>query len=75
MNEEKLLAKLQDNAAKADRNAASKPKSKWQMRYEEALRQQQEMQRQRQQQAYGGSQKSHTAKPQSTKNQPAKKRK
>lgn len=75
VNEEKLLAKLQDNAAKADRNAASKPKSKWQMRYEEALRQQQEMQRQRQQQAYGGSQKSHTAKPQSTKNQPPKKRK
>ena len=74
VNEEKLLAKLQDNAAKADRNAASKTKSKWQMRYEEALRQQQEMQRQRQQ-AYGGSQKAHTAKPQSTKSQPSKKRK
>lgn len=74
VNEEKLLAKLQDNAAKSDRNAASKPKSKWQLRYEEALRQQQEMQRQRQQQAYGGSQKTHTAKPQSTKNQPPKKR-
>ncbi len=74
VNEEKLLAKLQSNAAKAERNAATKKKSKWQMRYEEALRQQQQMQRQQQQKAYGGSQKAHTAKPQSTKNQPPKKR-
>ena len=74
VNEEKLLAKLQSNAAKADRSAATKKKSKWQMRYEEALRQQQQMQRQQQQKAYGGSQKTHTAKPQSTKNQPPKKR-
>ena len=74
VNEEKLLAKLQSNAAKADRSAATKKKSKWQMRYEEALRQQQQMQRQQQQNAYGGSQKTHTAKPQSTKNQPPKKR-
>lgn len=75
VNEEKLLAKLQSNAEKADRNAATRKKSKWQMRYEEALRQQQQMQRQQQQKAYGGSQKTHTAKPQSTKSQPPKKRK
>ncbi len=74
VNEEKLLAKLQSNAEKSTRNAATKKKSKWQMRYEEALRQQQQMQRQQQQQAYGGHQKAHTAKPQSTKNQPPKKR-
>lgn len=75
VNEEKLLAKLQSNAEKADRNGATRKKSKWQMRYEEALKQQQQMQRQQQQKAYGGAQKTHTAKPQSTKNQPAKKRK
>lgn len=74
VNEEKLLAKLQSNAAKAEKNATSKKKSKWMQRYEEALRQQQEMQRQQQQQMYGGHQKAHTAKPQSTKNQPPKKR-
>lgn len=75
VNEEKLLAKLQSNAEKAEKNAASGKKSKWQMRYEEALKQQQQMQRQQQQKAYGGAQKAHTGKPQSTKNQPAKKRK
>lgn len=74
VNEEKLLAKLQSNAAKAEKNATSKKKSKWMQRYEEALRQQQEMQRQQQQQMYGGHQKAHTAKPQSTKKQPPKKR-
>lgn len=74
VNEDKLLAKLQSNADKADRNSATKKKSKWVQRYEEALKQQQELQRQQRQQMYGGQQKTHTAKPQSTKNQPPKKR-
>ncbi len=76
VNEEKLLAKLKSNAAKAERMAASgsKTKSKWQQRYEEALRQQQQMQRQQQQNVYGGHQKTHTAKPKSTNMQPPKKR-
>ena len=74
VNEEKVLSKMQNNAAKADRAAASRKKSKWMMRYEEALKQQQQMQRQQQQQMFGGHQKTHTAKPQSTKFQPPKKR-
>ena len=74
VTEEKVLSRLQSNAAKADRAAASKKKSKWMQRYEEALKQQQQMQRQQQQQMYGGHQKTHTAKPQSTKLQPPKKK-
>lgn len=73
VNEEKLLAKLNSNAEKSVKNPNAKKKSKWQARYEEALKQQQQMQRE--QSSPGGHQKAHTAKPQSTKNQPPKKRK
>ncbi len=68
INEDKLHAKLQANAARAD--SQPKKKSKWQARYEEAMRQQQ----QRQQQLQGGSGRVNNPKPQATKNQPPKKK-
>lgn len=75
-NEEKLRAKMEAKAQSIAANNTTKKKGGgFQQRYEEALRQQQAMQRQQQQKAQGGSVKAHTAKPQATNLQPAKKRK
>lgn len=68
VNEEKLRSQMTVKAK--DVSAKPKKKSNFQRRYEEMLRQQQQQVRQQQ----GGSHKTHTAKPQSTKNQPKKKR-
>lgn len=72
VNEEKLRAKMQAKAKVKAATAAPKKKSKFQQRYEEALRQQQ--QAQRQQSGGNASGRGNTSKPQSSKNQPKKKR-
>lgn len=74
VNEDKILQKLHANAAKSTSKSATGKKSKWQTRYEEAMKMQQQAQREQQQKTYGGAQKEHTAKPQQTKTQPPKKR-
>jgi YidC/Oxa1 family membrane protein insertase len=48
VNDEKLHAKLKENAAK--RKAAPKKKSKWAQRYEDMVKEQQRIQRQQQSQ-------------------------